>query len=184
MVIRMHLLALDSFAQTTPSAPIEAPWLLLASVAMCAISFFLLHQAVKFHLWVAPKDKAAPNPLFGLVVAVVYWFSIFVLSCFYLTLRYPPPADDRGDLKAVVLWYFLNHPSGLAAGLLLGSIVPSAIAIFIFSMAGFIMRDTGQELPPPSRSPRAALAGAIFSLISLAGSIATLIMFFSWIKNP
>lgn len=172
----------DAF--TNPPAPIDQPWLLLAAVAMFGISFFLLHQAGKFHLWVATKDKAAPNPLFGIVFACLVSLTMVLLSVYYLIVRYPPPVKDRRDFGAVVHWLFLHHPSELAAGVLLGSIVPSAIAIFTFAMAGFIMRDRGQELPPLSRSPTAALAGAIFSLIALAGSIATLIMFFSWLKNP
>jgi hypothetical protein len=166
-----------------PGLP-DKPWLLLAAVAMFGISFFLLHQAGRFHLWVAIKDKATPTPLFGIVFACLVSLTMVLLSIYYLIVRYPPPVNDRRDFGAVVHWLFLHHPSELAAGVLLGSIVPSAIAIYTFAMAGFIMRDRGQESPPLTRSPTAALAGAIFSLIAFAGSIATLIMFFSWIKNP
>jgi hypothetical protein len=172
------------FTATNPSAPPAKPWLLLSAVAMCAISFFLLHQAARFHVWVTTKDKAAPNSSVGTAFGYVIALLMVILSSVYLIVRYPPAVDDRNDLGAVVAWYFLHQPSELAAGVLLAGIVPSAIATFTFAMAGFIMRDMGQELPPLSRSPRTALVGAIFSLISLAGSIAGLIRFFAWIKEP
>lgn len=196
MVMHIPLLVIATFLQltesggevpaaaTNPSAPPERPWLLLAAVAMCAISFILLHQAGRFYLWVAAKVEKAPSPLFGFVVACLISLLMVLSSFVYLFARYPPAEDHRGDLGAVVAWYVLHRPSELGAGVLLASIVPSAVAIFTFAMAGFIMRDTGQELPPLSRSPRAALAGAIFSSISLAGSIAGLIRFFAWIKEP
>jgi hypothetical protein len=107
-----------------------------------------------------------------------------ILSFVYLIVRYPPAVADRTDPGAALAWYFLHHPSELAAGVLLASIVPSAIATVTFAMAGFIMRDMGPELPPVARSPRTALVGAIFSLISLSGSIAGLIRFFAWINEP
>jgi hypothetical protein len=196
MIMSIDLLLLDAVGQIsagdvpapaagyTPTAPLEQPWLLLAAVALWTISIILLYQSGRFHLWVAAKVEEGPNPLFGFVMACLSSLLTVVLSFLYLTVRYPPLVDNRRDLGAVLAWYFLNHPSEFGAGVLLSSIVPSAVAIYTFAMAGFIMRDTGQESPPLSRSPKAALVGAIFSSISLAGSIATLIMFFSWINNP
>lgn len=169
---------------TNPSAPPEQPWLLLAAVAMWTISFILFYQAGRFHLWVAAKVEGPPSPLFGFVFACLSSFLLVGLSFCYLIVRYPPAVDNHKDPGAILAWYFLNHPSELAAGILLSSIVLSAIAIFTFAMAGFIMRDRGQELPSLSRSPRAALFGAIISFISFAGSIAGLIRFFYWIKEP
>ena len=173
------------FVATNPSAPPAKPWLLLSAVAMCAISFFLLHQAARFHVWVTAKDKAAPNSSVGTVFGYVLALLMVILSFVYLIVRFPPAVDDHNDLRAVLAWYFLHQPSELAAGVLLAGIVPSAIATFTFAMAGLVpCRDTGQELPPLSRSPRTALVGAIFSLISLTGSIAGLIRFFAWINEP
>jgi len=195
MIMHIPLLVIATFLQltesggnipaagTSPSAPPEQPWLLLAAVAMCAISFFFLHQAARFHVWVTAKDRAAPNSSFGIAFGYALSLLMVISSFLYLFVRYPPP-EDRGDPGAVLAWYFLHHPSELGAGVLLASIVPSAIAIFTFAMAGFILRDTGQELPPLSRSPRAALVGVIFSSISLAGTIAGLIRFFAWIREP
>lgn len=169
---------------TTPDAPIEQPWLLFAAVALCTISFFLLYEAARFHLWVTAHDEAAPSASIGLYFALWFFLFIILASSSYVIVRYPPPDDLRGNLNVIPFWYFLHHPSELAAGLAMASTVPSVIAIYTFNIARFIMRDPGKELPPLARSPRAALAGAIFSLISLAGSIATLIMFFVWMKNP
>jgi hypothetical protein len=193
MIVGINLLVFDTIIQDiapsvpaveTPTAPIEQPWLLLAAIAMWTISFILLYQAGRFHLWVAAKVKESPSPLFGFVFACLSSLLLVGLSFRYLIVRYPPPVDTPRDLGAILAWYFLNHPSELAAGVLLSSIVLSAIAIFTFAMGGFIMRDRGQELPPLSRSPRAALFGAIISCISFAGSIAGLIRFFYWIKEP
>jgi hypothetical protein len=199
MIISKPLLVLATFLQlsavvlgdthgqvtgTFPSAPPEQPWLLLAAIAMFAISFFLLHQAARIYLWVAAKVKEAPSPLVGVVLACLISLLLIVLSFFYLIARYPPAVDTHGDFGDLLTWYFLHHPSELAAGLLLGSIPLSAIAIYTFAMAGFIMRDTSQDVPPLSRSPRAILFGTIISCISFAGSIAGLIRFFFWLKEP
>jgi hypothetical protein len=173
-------------AATNPSEPPKQPWLLLAAIAMWVISFFLLHQAARFHVWVAEKVKVegASNPLFGFVLALVFSLLLFVLSVRYLIVRYPAAVDNHTEFGAILTWYFFNHPSELAAGLMLGSIPLSAIATYTFAMAGFIMRDMGQEVPPLSRSPRAAVFGTIISCISFAGSIAGLIRFFFWLKEP
>lgn len=165
-------------AATSPEAPLEDPWLLLASIALFAISFFLLHQAVAFQKWVTAKDEAAPNPWAGVGLAWGLALAMVLFSTFYWLLRHPPHPGDTGP--EAFRWIMSNRPSELAIGPLLGSIVPSAIAIFKFITAGFIMRGAGTEVPPLSRSPVAALAGAIFTLITLAASIATLRMYLSW----
>lgn len=175
----------DSFGDTgtgsisiNPAAPLEDPWLLLASIALFAISFFLLHQAVAFQKWVTGKDEAAPNPWAGVGLAWGLALAMVLFSTFYWLLRHPPHPGDTGP--EAFRWIMSNRPSELAIGPLLGSIVPSAIAIFKFITAGFIMRGAGTEVPPLSRSPVAALAGAIFTLITLVASIATLRMYLSW----
>lgn len=178
-----------NFAQTTIPAPpdripgvLDQPWLLVASVAMFFISFFLLYQAVGFQEWVTAKDEAAPNPRAGVGLALALSLAMVVFSVLYWIVHHPHPPHLAGP--DAFLWFTSNRPSELATGPLLGSIVPAAMAIFKFVTAGFIMRGNAQELPALSRSPTAALAGAGFALISLAGSIATLVMFFSWIKKP
>ena len=177
---------------TNPSQPpipsLDQPWLLLASIAMCAMSFFLLHEAVKFLEWVTPKDKEAPNPKAGIVFTWVISIAMVVFSCIYWIFCHSLPHGVLGPEVDSPLpffhWVISNRPSELATGPLLGSLVPAAMAIFKFVMAGFIMRSTDQETLPLSRSSAAPLAGAIFALIQLTGSIATLIMFFFWIQKP
>jgi hypothetical protein len=190
MIMHIPLLGIATFLQltpsagyvpeaaTNPSAPLEDPWLLLASIALFAISFFLLHQAVAFQKWLTGKDEAAPNPWAGVALAWGLALAMVLFSTFYWLLRHPPHPGDTGP--EAFRWIMSNRPSELAIGPLLGSIVPSAIAIFKFITAGFIMRGAGTEVPPLSRSPVAALAGAIFTLITLAASIATLRMYLSW----
>jgi hypothetical protein len=194
MIMSIPLLVLTTFVQLTPgaqgntdtpgvsinpSAPLDNPWLLLASVAMFAISFFLLHQAVAFQKWITAKDEAAPNPRAGVGLAWGLALAMVVFSTLYWLVGHPPPQPGVAGPEAF-RWFMSNRPSELAIGPLLGSTIPSAIAIFKFITAGFIMRGAGKEVPPLSRSPVAALAGAIFTLISLSASIATLIMFYSW----
>ena len=80
MIMLLNLLLLDTFTQATaPAAPqgqptptgtLGDPWLLLASVAMLVISFFLLHQAVMFQKWITGKNESAPNPWAGVGLAV------------------------------------------------------------------------------------------------------------------
>ncbi|MEK6280787.1 MAG: hypothetical protein AABN95_10575 [Acidobacteriota bacterium] len=178
-----------SVVGTTPPKPIDPlpgvlnqPWLLVASVAMLSVSFFLLYQAVAFQKWVTAKDDDAPNPQAGVGLAVALSLAMVLFSILYWIVYHPHPPQGPG--LEVFLWVMSNRPSELATGPLLGSIVPGAMAIFKFVTAGFIMHGNAQEVPPLSRSPKAALAGAVFALISLAGSIATLVMFFFWIKNP
>ena len=166
------------------SGPLDQPWLLMASVAMFFISFFLLYQAIGFQEWVTAKDEAAPNPKAGASLALALSLAMVVFSVLYWVVRHPHPPFVEGMGTDVFLWLVSNRPSELATGPLLGGIVPAAMAIFKFVTAGFIMGGSARELPPLSRSPTAALAGAVFALISLAGSIATLVMFFFWIKNP
>ena len=189
----IYLLVLDSFgggsggggtvSPPPPMGAVDEPWLLLASVVMCALSFFLLHQAVEFQKWVTAKDKSAPNPWAGVGLACGLAIGMVLFSLLYWRVRHGAP-DSELSGRDSFLWFISNRPSELAVGPLLGSIVPYAMAIFKFVMASFIMRDTDQESPPLSRSPRAALAGAILTLISLLGSIAGLIRFFFWIKDP
>jgi len=178
---------------TTPSQPpiplLDQPWLLLASIAMCAMSFFLLHQSATFLKWVTSKDESAPDPWAGVAFAGVLSLAMVIFSCFYWLFHNPPIyMNYRGPEDESVPWLFLwilsNRPSELAAGPLLASFFPAVMAAYKFLMAGFIMRGPGSEAPKLSRSPTAALAGAIFSFISLAGSIATLITFFSKIQKP
>jgi hypothetical protein len=189
MIMGIHILLLDTAVQASgsvaapagidkPIGPLDQPWLLLASVAMFVISFFLLHQAVGFLQWVTAKDKAAPNPWAGVGLAVALSIAMILFSTTYWLVHHPPHHEVTGP--DVFFWVISNRPSELATGPLLGSIVPAAMAIFKFVTAGFIMRGAGQESPPLSRSPTAALAGAVFTLISLAASIATLVMFFFW----
>jgi len=166
--------------QATPSAPLESPWLLLVSIAMFAMSFFLLHQAVGFQQWVTGKDESAPNPRAGVSLAWAISLVMIVGSVAYWFVRHPPNPEEPN----LFLWIITNRPSELAAGPLLGTMVPSMMSIFKFATAGLIMRGNAQELPPLARSPAAALAAALVSLISLAGSIATLVMFFVWIRSP
>jgi hypothetical protein len=163
---------------STPDAPLEDPWLLLASIALFAISFFLLHQAIAFQKWVTAKDESAPNPRAGVGLAWGLALAMVLFSTVYWLVRHPPHPGDTGP--EAFRWVMSNRPSELAIGPLLGSLIPSAIAIFKFITSGFIMRGAGNDVPPLSRSPIAALAGAIFTLISLSASIATLIMFFFW----
>lgn len=184
----IDLLLLDTVVQvgsgitppdiSTPSGPLDQPWLLLASIAMFAISFFLLHQAVGFQKWVTSKDEAAPNPQAGIGLSWALALAMVLFSVLYWLVRHPFDLFYTGP--EAFRWVISNRPSELAIGPLLGSVVPAAIAIFKFVTAGFIMHGAGQEVPPLSRSPMAALAGALFTLISLAASIATLIMFFFW----
>lgn len=186
----MNFLMLNTFGQMSgtppdiniPLGPLDQPWLLLVSVAMFTISFFLLHQAVAVQKWVTAKDEAAPNPWAGVGLAWAISLAMVVFSVAYWIFHHPPPV--AGGEPNIFLWVTSNRPSELATGPLLGSIVPAAIAIFKFVTAGFIMRGNAQELPPLSRSPSAALAGAVLAFISLSGSIAGLIRFFFWIKEP
>jgi hypothetical protein len=178
----------DHFTVTAPAAPdripgvLDQPWLLVASVAMLSISFFLLHQAVGLQGWATAKDETAPRPGAGVGLTWTLSIAIIAFSFLYWIVHHPHPPNLKGP--EAFLWFISNRPSELAPGPLLGSIVPAVMAIFKFVTAGFIMRGNAQELPPLARSPTAALAGASFALISLAGSLATLIMFFFWVKNP
>lgn len=164
--------------------PLDQPWLLVASVGMFVMAFFLLHQSAGFQKWVTAKDNAAPNAWAGFGLALALSVAMLVFSVVYWIASHPHPPLEAMDGPHIFLWVMSNRPSELAAGPLLGSLVPAAMAIFKFVTAGFIMRSGAQELPQMSRSAAAALAGAAFSLISLAGSVATLAMFFFWIKNP
>jgi hypothetical protein len=153
---------------------------------MCAISFFLLHQAAEFQRWVTANDKAAPGSRAGIGLAWTLGILMVLCSALYWIFLHPLPPNllgGRAEPGEVISWFVSSRPSDLAPGPLLGSIAPSALAVFKFLVAGFIMRAAGPEAPPLSRSPAAALAGALFALISLAASIATLIMFFVWSKG-
>jgi hypothetical protein len=164
-----------------PMPPLDPPWLLLASIALCAMSFFLLLEAARFQKWVTAKDETAPNPWAGFGFACLLSFAMVVSSTGYWMLCHPPSFDLVGA-DDVFLWVIANRPSELAIGWLLASVVPSVMAIFKYVMASTIMHSADKETPALSRSPMAALVGAIFSLITLAASIVTLIMFYSRVK--
>jgi hypothetical protein len=144
----------DDFSGGTPSPEpidqlpgvLDQPWLLVASVALFAISFFLLYQAVGFQQWVTAKDEEAPNPRAGIVLAWALSLAMVVFSILYWVVHHPQPPHLVG--RDDFLWFLSNRPSELATGPLLGSIVPAAMAIFKFVTAGFIMRGNAQESPP------------------------------------
>jgi hypothetical protein len=180
-VIADSNIAILPIAGTTPMPPLDPPWLLLASIALCAMSYLLLFEAAKFQKWVTANDETAPNPWAGFKFICILSFALVFISTGYWILCHPPPFDLVGPDR-VFYWVLANRPSELAVGPLLGSVIPAVMAIFKFTMASTIMYGAGKEAPALSRSPMAALVGAIFSLITLASSIVTLIMFYSRIK--
>src|SRR5262249_35858200 len=95
-----------------PLGPLDQPWLLLASVAMFAISFFLLHQAVAFQEWVTAKDEAAPNPRAGVGLAWALSLALVLFSVIYWLVRHPPHPGDPGP--EAFRWFMSNRPSELA----------------------------------------------------------------------
>src|SRR5437773_363883 len=106
MIMEIGFLILDSFVQVTipapadmnSPAPLEQPWLLLASFTMWFISFFLLISAGRFHVWATATNEGAPSPLLGFVLAFLSSLSMILSSFFYLIVRYPPSPDiDRKE---------------------------------------------------------------------------------------
>ena len=94
--------------QDAPSvSPFDQPWLLLASVAMCAMSFFLLHQSARFLKWVTAKDETAPNPWSGVVFAYILSLAIIELSCFYWMSHVSKPSIDMRADVGPLPWYIL-----------------------------------------------------------------------------
>lgn len=170
----------NSFANV-PAPQLDPPWLLLASIALCAMSFYLLLEAARFQKWVTAKDETAPNPWAGFAFTCFLSLAMVGSWTAYWMFCHQPPFDLEWP-DGVFLWVIANRPSELAVGPLLGSVVPAVMAIFKFTMASTIMHGAGKETPALSRSPMSALVGAIFSLITLAASIVTLIMFYSRVK--
>lgn len=179
-------LALFDSGDLTPSGATvgvpypEMPWLLLVSIAILVFSYFLLVQSVAFQKWATLNEEGAPDANSGLgLVGLACMITIGSVLAWWLLLH--PPPHDRPPAENV-FWLLTSRPSELAIGPLLASLVAAGVALTKFMMASFIKRGAG-DISAPNRSGAGAVAGAILSVVSLIGSIATLVMFVEWMKH-
>ncbi|MDQ2920175.1 MAG: hypothetical protein M3R52_00960 [Acidobacteriota bacterium] len=168
------LLQIGGTGGPCPQIPHNEPWLLLGAIALCVISGFLLHQGVAFQRWVTGGEEGAPDPKAGVELAWVSSVAMAGVWVLYWFLSLPG-FEREGQY---LLFRVLTRSKDLAPAPLLASMVPGALAVFKFLLAGSMMQAAHRERSPLIRSPLAAITGAVFAILQIAASIVTLIMFF------
>lgn len=141
---------------------------ILIAVAIYALSVQLFAFSSSIQGWIFQKDTNAPSAMSG-VLACILSTSAIVVLCLIRGMHGAPT-----EYFLVVL---ANAPRDFATGLLVASLVPSGIAaskvLGVYSSL--------RSMPAEERKPEGigfAIGTALLGMINLAGSLATLIIFF------
>jgi hypothetical protein len=148
--------------------------LMIFSIVLLVISLFLLHQSVAFQTWASRDDPKAPNAKAGLIFVRISLIFIFLLCIlFFIRNNY---LDESNPVMGFIR-LFSDQPRLLVAPAVIASVIPSIIAIYKFAIANTFIRAGTQSDSKYVRPLLTALVGIMFTLLQLAASIVTLIMF-------
>ncbi len=159
----------------------ETPWLLLASVTFLVVTLFLLWESSEFQRWATAGLDDVPNPRSGLGIVGILTVLILSVDLMWWLFAHGPPPPDAADRFEKLYWLSTARFNELSPGPLLSSAAAAGVAGFKFLVASAVRR-SDVDSKGRSRSRGASLVGALVSVVSLAGSIATLIMFVDWLK--
>ncbi len=151
--------------------------LLILSIVLLSISFFLLYQSIAFLMWASRDDSEAPPAKAGLYLAWVSLIGVCFLWILFLLIQYRD-IHNLKDLSWLVQLFF-DQPRLLVAPALIASIVPSVIALYKFAIANSFLRASVQSGQNYLRPPLVALIGVAFTVLQLAAAIVTLIMYWN-----
>jgi hypothetical protein len=153
-------------------------YLAFGAIAWLALAFFLLNQAANLQKWVLRNQKDAPKSDSGLLISVAVGMIIILLWELRWQMFTGSIAKGKEDeLLANLIKHALIAPRDFALGFVIASSVPAFMALVKFGLVGFLAKGLNEE-DRPHGSPMAALLGAIFSLLQVTASIATLVLFF------
>jgi hypothetical protein len=109
---------------------------------------------------------------FGLTIAIFLFFFIpwFGSSPFY-------GRTNEGGVNVILglLWFPFKNPEGLSQTLLLSSLPVGVLATFKFVMAAALTRSNETASSAMKRSPLALLLAGFFSVLQVAGSVASIL---------
>jgi hypothetical protein len=159
------------------------PAVLLGSLALFLLSLFLLRQAVRLQLW-ANRDEGDVPPLgSGTALTIIFGLiTIFVWFAYWINIHgvFPLAFSKEGflgdlimNLVYVIAWY----PFEFALMFVVIGIPPAVIALLKFTMVSSVLkfRNANANEDDHISSPGSALVGAMFSLLNLLGSVASLV---------
>jgi hypothetical protein len=168
-----------------PEPPRVVPplWHLPVAVCLWTLSIFLLLQSIAYLKWAAKGDDDAPDPRAGITLAWGLTAGI-MLFFFFNSLIFHDLWFERfheGWLGAVLLGLVIfpfKESEAFSQALLFSSLPIGILAAFKFLMTGSLVRSAQATPSALSRSPFALLAAGLFTLLQLAGSVASLIALF------
>jgi hypothetical protein len=147
--------------------------LLLISAGLLTLTVFFLYQAASIQRWMTKGEEDAPNPDAGLNLAWGIVSGVIMLWCMYIYIK-----EAKYYVKPNLVGYFMDNPKRLAPALLLSSCMIGFLTLFRFAMVWSFFRSSSVEPSKSPRSPATAIVSFVFSAVSLAASIATLVQFF------
>jgi hypothetical protein len=148
--------------------------LLLAFIAW-GFSLHLWKKSAQFHTWVTNADKNSPASDSGLGALILTTLAVALFSFFYWTSNYYS-GDDAGSFWYLVL-SILRYPYSFFPLVLVFGLIPAGLAFFNYLIAIPLAQTasvTAEANAPLTRSPKAAIVGAVIGLINLAASVVTL----------
>jgi hypothetical protein len=166
----------ENFNPLYPPPPPAPIWHLPVAISLWAVSIFLVLQAAADLKWATKDEADAPDHRAGIALAWVLTASIILL--FYLNdINYDSPQDPFLYLLRLATLPF-RKPEAFSEALLFSSLPIGILAAFKFSMGASLVRSVPTTPSALTRSPQALLAAGLFTLLQLAGSIASLIALF------
>ena len=163
--------------------PLPPAWHLPVSLGLWAVSIFLLLQSVAYLRWATKGEVDAPNPRAGVILG--WSLTAAILSIFYFNsktfewLSYEPITDRfPGHFALGLVTFPFKESEALSQALLFSSLPTGALAVVKFVMAAAFERSDQGASSPLGRSPLVLVSASLFTLLQLAGSIASLLAFF------
>jgi hypothetical protein len=171
-----------------PSLPASPIWYLPVALGLWAVSIFLLLQGAAFLKWATKGDDDAPDPRAGIKLA--WALTAGILLFFYVQSSWfdgivainvnrnqSNSTWLAGLIIGLVLFPF-KEPEAFSQALLFSSLPIGILATFKFLMAASLVRSTEPTSSALTRSPLSLLTAGLFTLLQLAGSIASLMALF------
>lgn len=167
-----------------PGPVIVVPlWHVPVAVGLWTISIFLLYQGAAFFKWVAKGGKNAPDARAGVILAWILSAGSLLFFYFQSTIIVSGGFETDPDrwifdfIMGLVTFSF-KDPNGFSQALLFSSLPIGIIAAYKFVIAVSLARSTHVKTSARTQSPVALLIGWIFTLLQLAGSVASLVAIF------
>lgn len=143
--------------------------ILLGAAVFWVLSMFLLNQASSFQKWRTSGQDDAPDPHAGEILAWLVSFSVFGVWSLYLIVVFQIPLE-------YLIHFTLSNPKTFVPAPIIASIFPAAVSVFKFLIYSSTKIDaSGSEVKGPSQL--SALIGGLISFLQVCASIATLLMF-------